>query len=209
MQKVFKGELRFKDGAGDSFDEWTLKSLNIIADKISKKNKDLKVQNVITNSASRGLISQNEYFEKDIANKNNIEGYYVIAEGDFVYNPRISSEAPCGPVNIYYGEEEGIVSPLYTCFRLKDCHKEFVHQYFKSTLWHKYIYENGDSGARHDRVSIKDSTFFEMPILLPCYEEQQKIAGFFEKFELKIKVEKEKLKELEEQKQGFMQQMFI
>ena len=34
-------------------------------------------------------------------------------------------------------------------------------------LWHRYVYMSGDSGARHDRVSIKDDTFFAMPINLP------------------------------------------
>ena len=36
----------------------------------------------------------------------------------------------------------------------------------------------GDSGARHDRVSIKDATFFSMPIKIPNKTEQQKIADF-------------------------------
>ena len=41
---------------------------------------------------------------------------------------------------------------------------------------------SGDSGARHDRVSIKDETFFEMPINLPCEQEQDKIASFLSVF---------------------------
>ena len=37
---------------------------------------------------------------------------------------------------------------------------------------------NGDSGARSDRFSIKDSVFFEMPIPTPDIEEQKKIGEF-------------------------------
>ena len=38
---------------------------------------------------------------------------------------------------------------------------------------------NGDSGARSDRFSIKNSTFFEMPIPCPCRMEQVRIGTFF------------------------------
>lgn len=46
------------------------------------------------------------------------------------------------------------VSPLYTCFSVKDINKEYLYHYFKGTLWYKYIYMHGDSGARHDRVIL-------------------------------------------------------
>ncbi|PEL93091.1 restriction endonuclease subunit S [Bacillus wiedmannii] len=209
MQRIFKQEICFKGKNGEGYPEWKSTTLNKVATKISKKNKDLSVTNVISNSAKNGLISQNDYFDKDIANKENIGGYYVISKGDFVYNPRISSEAPYGPINIYHGDFDGIVSPLYTCFRVENVNREFMYYYFKSSLWYKYIYINGDSGARHDRVSIKDSTFFEMNILLPCKQEQEKIAGFLSDFDRKIQLEQQKLQELQEQKAGFMQQMFV
>jgi type I restriction enzyme S subunit len=38
---------------------------------------------------------------------------------------------------------------------------------------------NGDSGARSDRFSIKDSVFFEMPIPTPDIDEQEKIGEYF------------------------------
>ncbi|WP_180235046.1 restriction endonuclease subunit S [Bacillus cereus] len=211
IQKLFKQEIRFKDGNGEGYPEWKVTKLNKIAIKISKKNKDFSVSNVISNSAKNGLVSQNDYFDKDIANKENIGGYYIISKGDFVYNPRISLEAPYGPINIYHGENDGIVSPLYTCFSIEDksVNKEFIYYYFKSSLWYRYIYINGDSGARHDRVSIKDSAFFEMDMFLPCQKEQEKIVQFLSKIDEKIRLEQQKMDDLQAQKKGFMQQIFI
>ena len=52
------------------------------------------VKNVITNSAEYGLIPQRDFFDKDIAVDGNTANYYVIEEGDFVYNPRKSNSAP-------------------------------------------------------------------------------------------------------------------
>lgn len=44
----------------------------------------------------------------------------------------------------------------------------------------------GDSGARHDRVSIKDDTFFAMPINIPSAQEQARIAAFLNKIDMRI-----------------------
>ena len=47
-----------------------------------------------------GLIPQRDYFDKDIANSDNTNGYYVIEHNDFVYNPRKSSDAQYGPISL-------------------------------------------------------------------------------------------------------------
>lgn len=65
-----------------------------IADKVTKKNKDIVVNEVFTNSAEFGIISQSDFFDKEIANAENIGGYYIVEPNDFVYNPRISTTAP-------------------------------------------------------------------------------------------------------------------
>ena len=127
------------------------------------------------------MIPQREYFDKDIANSDNTSGYYIIEENDFVYNPRKSTEAPYGPISSYKYAEAGIVSPLYLCFRAKKViNPAFFEWYFRSSAWHRYVYMSGDSGARHDRVSIKDDTFFAMPINIPATQEQEHIASFLE-----------------------------
>lgn len=38
---------------------------------------------------------------------------------------------------------------------------------------------NGDSGARSDRFSIGTDLFYEMPIPVPSFNEQDKIGRFF------------------------------
>jgi len=100
-------------------EQWKKYKLGDLFEKINKKNKNLIVKKVITNSAKEGLISQEGYFQKNIANKENIDGYYIIEKGDYVYNPRKSIEAPFGPFNRYDLEEQGVVSPLYTCLHPK------------------------------------------------------------------------------------------
>ncbi len=155
------------------------------------------------------MIPQREYFDKDIANSENTNGYYIIEENDFVYNPRKSADAPYGPISSYKYAEAGIVSPLYLCFRAKnEINPAFFEWYFRSSAWHRYIYMSGDSGARHDRVSIKDDTFFAMPINIPAAQEQERIASFLEKIDIKIEKQRALVEALKKYKRGVMQHIF-
>ena len=164
--------MRFPEFSG----EWEKLRLSDFATKITKKNKGNIVKNVLCNSANLGLVPQGNYFDREIANTENTDGYYVICNGDFVYNPRKSTAAPFGPVNIYEGEDAGIISPLYLCFSVHNIFPKFLYYRFKSSAWHSYVYSHGDSGVRFDRVSIKDDVFFDMPIYKPAQDEQIKIA---------------------------------
>ena len=192
------------------FDEpWQSTLLSSVFAKNTKKNTDGQITNVICNSAKQGLIPQRDYFDKDIANSDNTSGYYIIEENDFVYNPRKSADAPYGPISSYKYAEAGIVSPLYLCFRAKkEINPAFFEWYFRSSAWHRYVYLSGDSGARHDRVSIKDDTFFAMPINLPAAQEQEHIASFLERIDQKIEMQRALVENLKKYKRGLLREIF-
>ena len=149
-----------------------------IADKVTTKNKDAQYVETFTNSAELGIISQRDFFDHDVSNKDNISGYYVVDDDAFVYNPRISTSAPVGPINRNKLGRTGVMSPLYTVFKIHTVDSEYLEWFFKSTRWHSFMKFNGDSGARSDRFSIKDAVFFEMPIPIPDIEEQRKIGKY-------------------------------
>ena len=177
--------------------------------KNTKKNTDGQITNVICNSAKQGLIPQREYFDKDIANSDNTSGYYIIEENDFVYNPRKSSDAPYGPISSYKYPDAGIVSPLYLCFRAKGAiNPSFYEWYFRSSAWHRYVYMSGDSGARHDRVSIKDDVFFAMPISIPSAREQEHIASFLDMIDQRIDKQRALVDNLKKYKRGLLREIF-
>ena len=187
---------------------WIKKSLHDITKKINIKNKNKECKNVICNSAQLGLIRQIDFFDKEIAQDGSIENYTIIKKNDFVYNPRKSLNAPYGPVNIYNYEEAGIVSPLYLCFSVHDIDKIFLHYYFKSQAWYRFIYLNGDSGARHDRVSIKDEVFFSQNLYLPNAIEQEKIGVFLTLIDQRIDTQNKIIEDLELFKKGIENQYF-
>ncbi|MBR6636801.1 MAG: restriction endonuclease subunit S [Phascolarctobacterium sp.] len=198
-------KLRFKEFTG----EWEEKLIGDCFVKINDRNKTKSINNIISNTAKYGLEKQEEYFDKDIAIQENTENYYVIDKGDFVYNPRKSVEAPYGPIRLYQLEETGIVSPLYLCFRSKNKLFDYFYNYFfQSSKWYRYIYRNGDSGARADRVNIKDEVFFSLNTFLPILDEQEKIVDFLNIVCRKINNQQAIVESLEKQKKGLMQKIF-
>lgn len=183
--------------------------LSDISTKITRKNTDNRISNVLSNSANQGVVPQSGVFDREIANEENISNYIVISYNDFVYNPRKSAIAPYGPINKYNGELKGVISPLYLCFRTHDINAEYLAWYFKSRLWHEYIYKNGDAGVRHDRVSIKDDVFFSMPLKIHSKLEQGRIANKLNKIESFVMHEIQYLSLVQTQKYFLLQQMFI
>lgn len=188
-------------------EEWEIIRLQDLAIRITEKNRDNKIQTVLTNSATKGIVSQADYFDRDIANKNNLNGYYIVNIGDYVYNPRISKYAPVGPIkknNLVLG----LMSPLYSVFRFNTNEDEFFENYFETTAWHKYMKSVANYGARHDRMNISNSDFFKMSIPIPSLSEQQKIASFLSAIDEKLQQLNKKKSLLEEYKKGVMQKIF-
>ncbi|WP_449461428.1 restriction endonuclease subunit S, partial [Streptococcus suis] len=158
---------------------WELRKLGEVSKKISEKNVDNFYSETFTNSAEHGIISQRDFFDKDISNATNLNTYYIVRNNDFVYNPRISNYAPVGPVKRNKLGRTGVMSPLYYVFRTHDIDEGYLETYFDTTYWHSFMKLNGDSGARADRFAIKDSVFADMPLPIPSLPEQEAIGTFF------------------------------
>lgn len=204
MEKRNVPEVRFKDFT----DDWEERKLMDVAAKVNNKNIDLAVSETFTNSAEYGVISQRDYFDHDVSNAENIGGYYVIGENDFVYNPRISAAAPVGPVNRNKLNRKGVMSPLYTIFKSHNIDLSFLEFFFKGEKWHQYMYFNGDTGARFDRFSIKNEVFFDMPVPYPKEEEQRKIGEYFESLDRLTTLHKVKCEKLKLFKESMLDKMF-
>ena len=198
-------EIRFKGFT----DLWEQRKLSDIVEKVTEKNAGLQYIETFTNSAEFGIISQRDFFDHDISKIGSLDGYYVVHNEDFVYNPRISVTAPVGPINRNKLGRTGVMSPLYTVFRPHDIDTTYLEHFFKSGYWHSFMNFNGDSGARSDRFSIKDSVFFEMPIPTPDIEEQKKIGEFLTQLDTLITLHQRKLEKLQNIKKSCLEKMFV
>ena len=199
-----KPAIRFEAYKG----EWKQCNLSMIANKVFEKNTDLRYLETFTNSAEKGIVSQQDYFDHAISKLESIAGYYVVNDNDFVYNPRISVTAPVGPINRNKLGRSGVMSPLYTVFSSHDIDPAYLEWYFKSAYWHPYMRLNGNTGARYDRFSISDKMFFQMPIPTPDIEEQKLIAHHFEQLDLLITLQQSNYEKMVVTKKSMLDKLF-
>ena len=205
MSKTEIPSIRFR-----GFDDaWEQRKLSEITDKVTEKNAGLQYVETFTNSAEFGIISQRDFFDHDIAKLGSLDGYYIVKTEDFVYNPRISTSAPVGPINRNKLGRTGVMSPLYTVFRPHDVDTTYLEYFFKCGYWHSFMNFNGDSGARSDRFSIRDNVFFQMPIPIPDIDEQRKIGELLTCLDNLITLHQRELEKLQNIKKSMLEKMFV
>ena len=206
MNRNTSPRLRFAGFAG----EWERKTLGEVTFKVKEKNTQLQYSETLTNSAEFGIISQRDFFDNDVSNAENIGSYYVVQPNDFVYNPRISSFAPVGPIKRNKLGRTGVMSPLYYVFRLNNeaVLPSYLEHYFEGEQWHSFMFLNGDSGARSDRFSIKNDVFTEMPLALPTKPEQTALGDFFRRLDETLAQARARLAKTRQLKRAMLAKLF-
>lgn len=174
-----------------------------ITSRVIRKNLDANTNN-LTISAQYGLVNQSEFFNKDIASKNNTH-YYLLNKGDFAYNKSYSKGYPAGVVRRLDKYEIGVVSTLYICFSPKQTiDSEYLIQYFESGKLNKKLLSIAQEGARnHGLLNISVVDFFQdIDLSIPKLKEQIKVSRILSIIDNKIELQQLKLENLKLFKKG-------
>ena len=210
MQKIFSQEVRFKREDGTSYPEWTKQKLSAVSSRVTRKNKGNITDIPLTIASLYGLVDQREYFKKKIASQN-MEGYYLLHNGEFAYNKSHSKGFDFGAIKRLDRYDCGALSTLYICFAVNNkVDSDFMTHYFDSQKWNKEVSIRCAEGARnHGLLNISTNDFFDIDMVLPTdLEEQQKIADFLATYDEAISCAKQELDKWKELKKGLLQQMF-
>lgn len=210
MQKIFSQEIRFKDENGKEYPEWNKEHLGNLVERVVRKNKGNISNRPLTISAKYGLVDQEEFFNKVVASSN-LEGYYLLENGEFAYNKSYSNGYPFGAIKRLDKYDDGAVSTLYICFKPKNgLSSDFLCHYFESDMWHKEVAMVAVEGARnHGLLNISVGDFFDTIHKVPCKKEQIQIANFLNNISNLLYKEENKFKELQKWKKALLQQMFV
>ncbi len=203
-------KVRFKREDRTEFPGWKNKKLSSVSSRVVRKNKGNISDVPLTIASLYGLVDQREYFKKTIASQN-MEGYYLINNGEFAYNRSYSKGYDFGAIKRLDKYKCGALSTLYICFALSDCvDSNFMVQYFDSQKWNKEVSIRCAEGARnHGLLNISTDDFFDIEMLLPeAVEEQQKIADFLSAVDEVIAQTEAEVQNLEQQKKAAMQKIF-
>ena len=165
-------------------DAWEQRKLGEVAERITRKNKNLESELPLTISAQHGLINQETFFNKKVASKD-VSGYYLLKKGEFAYNKSYSSDYPWGAVKRLDNYEMGVLSTLYIVFRPNSIDSDFLAVYYDSPKWHKEVSMRAAEGARnHGLLNISPQDFFDTELIFPVnHPEQAAIGSFFQELD--------------------------
>lgn len=205
MQQLLTGKMRLKGFEG----EWEEMTLNDITKRITRKNKELN-DNVITISAQRGFVRQEDFFKKRVAS-DTLANYYLVHKGEFAYNKSYSNGYPMGAFKRLEDMDKAVVTTLYICFSIKpNTDSNFINQFFDAGLMVPELMKIAQEGGRaHGLLNIGLSDFFSLKLTLPPKPEQTAIAQVLQCADDELRLLTNKLTELQAQKKGLMQQLLM
>ena len=157
-------------------------------------------------STINGILSQREYFSKDIASDNNI-GYKVIHLYDIVLSPQ---NLWMGNINYNEKFNIGIVSPSYKIYIINEKYdKRFIANLLKT---HRSLYKYkiiSEQGASIVRRNLDIKAFEKLAFEIPAFEKQNKIGNIFDTVKQRLTLSYSMQSLYKQQKQWLLNHLFI
>ena len=206
MQKLFSQQIRFKADDGSEFGEWKIGKLGDItsiqggfAFKSTNFGKGMtKVIRIGDIEKNINLDSFTGIYSNEIPDTR-----YLISENAIVMALSGATFGKLGKVNQGYA----YINQRVATFKVfEDSLNEFVYQIMLSQEFTTYI-QSIPSASAQPNISNQDVINFEM--MIPCLEEQTKIANFLSSIDQKIDVVSGQIEQAKLWKKGLLQQMFV
>ncbi|RKG29081.1 restriction endonuclease subunit S [Acinetobacter tianfuensis] len=200
MQKLFSQQVRFKADDKSEFEEWEEKELKDIAE-INPKSKKLPESFIYIDleSVEKGqLLLQKNIELQDAPSR----AQRLLAKGDVLFQ----MVRPYQQNNYYFNlSGEYVASTGYAQIRTKLDSKFIYYALHEKTFLDEVM--NRCTGTSYPAINSSDLSSIE--ILIPCLEEQTKIANFLSAIDQKIEVVAQQIEQAKQWKKGLLQQMFV
>ncbi|MCJ1979171.1 Type I restriction endonuclease subunit S [Lactococcus piscium] len=175
-------------------DEWEQRNVGNFLSESKVKGSDGSIAKKITVKLWRkGIVPKNNMFKGSSATQ-----YYIRSAGQFMYGKLDFLNQSFGilPAELN-GYESTLDSPAFDfkngidpIFFLENvCQENF------------YKYQGNIANGSRKAKRIHSDTFFDMPIIIPNFEEQQKVGSFFKELDTTIALHQSKLGKLKSLKQ--------
>lgn len=176
--------------------------LGEIIDEYNEKTTDNNMYPVLSSTKS-GIHLQSEYFNKEAAS-DDTTGYKIIPKGYCTY--RSMSDTGEFTFNVQKLIEIGIVSPAYPVFTTK-YNNDFIIEYLNNSIKLRNNILLLKEGGTRFALSLKKLMTLEIPKI--SIIEQNEFIDLINKFNHKIKNEKQILSLYNKQKQYLLDKLFI
>ena len=163
-------------------------------------------QHQVLSSTVKGIFSQKEYFNKDIASEDN-KGYKVVRRGQIVLSPQ---NLWMGNINFNARFDVGIVSPSYKVYSIRDgLNPMFIASLLRTK---KALYEYmlaSEQGASIVRRNLNIEAFMAIKFRIPDYRQQDALSMAITAIYAKLNNEQAIFERLIMQKSSLLDMMFI
>lgn len=206
LQQIFSQKLRFKNKNGNNYPNWEKKKLGDICTIIGGGTPDSsndEYWNGNINWFTPSEIGKTKFISKSIRKitekglKNS--SAKLLPKGTIL----LSSRATIGEKSILLSSattNQGFQSLVIN----KLAFNEFIFYYLDILKNSMIKYSSGSTFLEISKTQIKN-----INIILPCLEEQTKIADFLSAFDRKLDNQKAQLEHWQQIKKGLLQQMFV
>lgn len=188
MQKLFSQQIRFKADDGSEFGEWEVSKFDEVLSTISIRSNQIQASQIV----EEGDIPVIDQGQKYIAG----------------YTQAISKIIEPKSGLIIFGDHTTFLKYVDFPFvvgadgvKVLEVEKNSLSKYVYYYLCHNKLQPEGYK--RHFTI------LREIEILVPCLEEQTKIANFLSAIDQKIKKVAQQIEESKQWKKGLLQQMFV
>ena len=205
MQKIFSQEIRFKDENGEEYPEWEEKKIGNITkitdgvhftpEYVDNGIPFWSVETIVSGANPKFITREahNLAIKRCHPEKNDI---LITRIGSLAKSKVISSN-----------EELSIYVSVALIKASDKFNSKFMKQYFDSEIYLKEFLSKSLLTATPKKINMEDLKTTK--VILPCLEEQRKIAKVLSNIDLILEKQNMKLEELREWKKGLLQNMFV
>lgn len=198
-QQLLSGETRMK---GFEKTVWSFIRFKEIYQPYKKVADEDKYE--ILSVTKNGIVSQSEYFNRNVASENT-SNYLLVEKGDFLVS---GLNFWMGSYDVLDNFEIGMISPAYKVFRLKSGYSNQFFKHFVRGMQMRFAMISASVvGASIVRRNFDVEALYEYAFKIPTFEEQVAISKVLNAATTELKHYEEKLQNLKLQKKGMMQQL--
>lgn len=139
-------------------------------------------ESLLSVSSNYGVVNRNS-IDVTMFKAESYVGYKLCYPQDLVVNSLWAWAYGLG-----FSEQKGIISTAYSVYRLRNCQNTYYLYYsylLRSSAYH-WEFRIRSKGIWKSRYQLHDSSFMNIPIILPPPDEQKKIVAFLDEKTAKI-----------------------
>ena len=160
---------------------WEIKKNKYLFDEVNIRSEN-GAEELLSVSQYTGVSLKKDKVEENglLTNAESLEGYKVVKTGNLVINIMLAWNGSLG-----VSQYNGIVSPAYDVFSLKDYCSQYFHYLLRTEIY-KAEYKRKSKGVVESRLRLYSDSFFSITGIVPPLLEQKQIAKFLDQKNLEI-----------------------